>query len=339
MRKVHLLFIFLLIISLALFSAQKVLVVYSPAQPELNNLVAREFEKKYGIKVQMVTAGTGELIARIKAEAKNPQADVMFTGGVDSVASIKDLLEEYVTVNDPYLTDRSKDHPWYTALYLHPMLIIYNTELVKPGEVKGWRDLLNPKWKGKVLMPDPRRSGSAFGELMIMLGAFGKYDLGWDYVKRLVQNLVIVPKSSLTYKYVVNGEYPLGLTHEHNIYHYKKGGAPVDAIYPIEGTALRPDAVYIIKGAKHLEEAKLFVDFVTSKEMQEKFAEMGFRPNRIDVKPPEGFPPADQIKTVDYDPFWGAINRQNILKRWEYIVTHKEEIAKLYEFEEQFPLK
>ena len=64
MRKIHFLFIFLLIISLALFSAQKVLVVYSPAQPELNNLVAREFEKKYGIKVQMVTAGTGELIAR-----------------------------------------------------------------------------------------------------------------------------------------------------------------------------------------------------------------------------------------------------------------------------------
>ena len=339
MRRYHLLIMLLIVLSIMIFSAQKILVVYSPAQPELNNLVAREFEKKYGIKVQMVTAGTGELIARIKAEANNPQADVMFTGGVDSVASIKDLLEEYVTVNDPYLRDKSKDHPWYTALYLHPMLIIYNTELVKPGEVKGWRDLLNPKWKGKVLMPDPRRSGSAFGELMIMLGAFGKYDLGWDYVKRLVQNLVIVPKSSLTYKYVVNGEYPLGLTHEHNIYRYKSGGAPVDAIYPVEGTALRPDAVYIIKGAKHLEEAKLFVDFVTSKEMQQKFAEMDFRPNRIDVEPPEGFPPADMIKTVDYDPFWGAINRQNILKRWEYIVTHKEEIAKLYEFEEEFPLK
>ncbi len=328
-----------LLISTTLWAASKVVVVYSPAQPEENNLITRMFEKETGIKVMMVTGGTGELIARIKAEKNNPQADVLFTGGVDSVASIRDLLDNYITANDKYLLDKSENHPWYTALYLHPMLIIYNTDLVKKGEVKGWRDLLNPKWKGKVLMPDPRRSGSAFGELLIQLFAFGEYDLGWDYEKRLIQNLVIVPKSSLTYKNVANGEYPLGMTHEHNIYHYKKGGAPVDAIYPIEGTALRPDAVYLLKGAKHPDAAKKFIDFAVSKVFQAKLSEMGFRPNRVDVPVPEGYPAPDEIKQVKYDPFWGAVNRANILKRWEYILTHKDEIAKEFEFEKKYPLK
>lgn len=336
-------FIFLilsiLLISAIGWSTSKTLVVYSPAKPEENNLITRMFEQKTGIKVMMVTGGTGELIARIKAEKNNPQADVLFTGGVDSVASIKELLDEYIPKENDMLIDKSDLHPWYTAIRLHPMLIIYNTELVKKGEVKGWRDLLNPKWKGKVLMPDPRRSGSAFGELLIQLFAFGEYDLGWDYEKRLIQNLVVVPKSSLTYKNVANGEYPLGLTHEHNIYHYKHGGAPVDAIYPVEGTALRPDAVYLLKGAKHPDAAKLFIDFAVSKAFQEKLSEMGDRPNRIDVSAPKGYPTPDQIKQVNYDPFWGAKNRANILKRWEYIYTNKDKIAKEFDFEKKYPLK
>ncbi len=341
MRKNIFIFVvlFILLAATGAWAASKVLVVYSPASPEENNLVTRMFEQKTGIKVMMVTGGTGELIARIKAEKNNPQADVMFTGGVDSVASIRELLDDYVTKYNDVLIDKTDKHPWYTAVRLHPMLIIYNTELVKKGEVKGWRDLLDPKWKGKVLMPDPRRSGSAFGELLIQLFAFGEYDLGWDYEKRLIQNLVIVPKSSLTYKNVANGEYPLGLTHEHNIYHYKKGGAPVDAIYPVEGTAVRPDAVYILKGAKHLDAAKMFVDFVVSKEFQEALVKMGDRPNRVDVSVPEGYPTPDQIKQVKYDPFWGAKNRENILKRWEYIYTNKDKIAKEFEFEKKYPLK
>ncbi len=336
---VFLVILMLLLIVEGAWAASKVVVVYSPAQPEENNLITRMFEQKTGIKVMMVTGGTGELIARIKAEKNNPQADVLFTGGVDSVASIKELLDEYVTKYNDALIDKSDNHPWYTALRLHPMLIIYNTDLVKKGEVKGWRDLLNPKWKGKVLMPDPRRSGSAFGELLIQLFAFGEYDLGWDYEKRLIQNLVVVPKSSLTYKNVANGEYPLGLTHEHNIYHYKQGGAPVDAIYPVEGTALRPDAVYLIKGAKHPDAAKMFIDFAVSKEFQEKLVEMGDRANRIDVPVPKGYPAPDQIIQVKYDPFWGAVNRKNILKRWEYIYTNKDKIAKEFDFEKEFPLK
>ena len=345
MRKVGLLALVIVFIASVGIGAgyaaeQETLVIYNVASSEMINWLVDHFEQATGIKCLVVSAATGETLTRIKAESANPQADVMFTGGVDSAGGFREYFQDYISSQEPYLVDRTKDHPWYNALYFHPMVIIYNTDLVKPGEVKGWRDLLDPKWKGKVLMPDPRHSGSAFGEFMIMLAAFGKYDLGWDYVKRLMQNLVIVPHSSQTYKETVAGDYPLGLCHEWDVYEYKTAGAHVDVVYPIEGTAFRPDGIYILKGAKHLDAAKKFVDFALSKEAMEFYVTMGLRPNRIDVSPPAGLPPASEIPTVQgYDPVWAAKNRTALLQRWTYILNNKDKIYKAaYKFEEDFPL-
>lgn len=321
-------------------ASDKTLVVYNVASSEMANWLVSHFEQATGIKCLVVTAATGEALTRIKAESANPQGDVMLTGGVDSAGGFKQYFQDYVSTQEPYLIDKTADHPWYNALYFHPMVIIYNTDLVKSGEVTGWRDLLNPKWRGKVLMPDPRHSGSAFGEFLIMLNAFGKYDLGWDYAKRLVHNLVIVPHSSQTYKEVVAGEYPLGLCHEWDVYEYKASGAHVDVVYPIEGTAFRPDAVYIIKGAKHPEAAKKFVDFVLSKEAMEYYVTLGLRVNRTDVAPPSVLPASSKIPVVKgYDPVWAAENRTALLQRWEYIVNNAGKIYDIaYKFEDQFPL-
>lgn len=329
-----------LAVSVGYAKGEGTLVIYNCASSEMINWVVDHFQQATGIKCLVVTAATGETLTRIKAESANPQADIMFTGGVDSAGGFRQYFQDYVSSQEPYLEDKTVGHPWYNALYFHPMVIIYNTDLVKPGEVTGWRDLLNPKWRGKVLMPDPRHSGSAFGEFMIMLSAFGKYDLGWDYVKRLVRNLVIVPHSSQTYKETVAGEYPLGLCHEWDVYQYKNSGAHVDVVYPVEGTAFRPDAVYIVKGAKHLEAAKKFVDFVLSKEAMNYFVSQGLRPNRVDVAPPAGLPPASKIPVVKgYDPVWAAQNRTSLLQRWTYIINNSDKIYDVaYKFEDEFPL-
>ena len=145
-------------------AASNELTVYTPAPPELTNLVIPMFEKEYNATVYIVQAGTGALFQRIVAEAANPQADIMLTGGIDSGGAFRDYLDEYVSSEDDNLIVSAKDNPWYNALFLNPMGIIYHKELVNEGEVKGWMDLTDPKWQGKVLMPDPRESGSAFGE-------------------------------------------------------------------------------------------------------------------------------------------------------------------------------
>ncbi len=322
MKRILLILIILGVASIAMAEGQREsneLTVYTPASKEQVNLIIPLFEKKYDVIVNVVEGGTGELFNRIKAEAVNPQADVMFTGGIDSGGSFREYLDDYVSKEDDKLFVSAKGHPWYNAVFLHPMGIIYNTNLVKKGEVKGWMDLTNPKWKGKVLMPDPRKSGSAFGELIIQLHAFGREDKGWDYFKKLYKNLTVTTSSSHTYKFVASGEYPLGLTHERNAYKYRDAGEPVDFIYPIEGTAVRPDGLYLVKGGPNPDLAKKFIDFVLSKEIMEKLRDTGYRVNRVDVEPPSGYPPISVIKQCDYDPVWAAENREMILKKYTEI--------------------
>ncbi len=111
-----------------------------------------------------------------------------------------------------------------------------------------------------------------------------------------------------------------GLTHEHNAYEYAEGGAPVGFIYPEEGTAVRPDAVYLVKGGPNPDLAKKFIDFVLSKDIMTAMRNLGYRVNRKDVTPPQGHPPISEIKQVDYDPVWAADNRDTILQRWTQIV-------------------
>lgn len=298
---------------------KKELTVYSPASEQINNIVIPAFEKEYGVTVNTVVAGTGTLFNRIKAEAANPQADVMFTGGVDSGGGFRAYLTDYVSKENSAMIDDATKHPWYNAVFLHPMGIIYNKNLVQPGEVKGWKDLTNPKWKGKVLMADPRNSGSAFGELIIFLETFGRGDAAWAYVKDLYSNLTIVTSSSQTYKWVVSGEYPLGLTHEGDAYQYKAAGEPVDFIYPVEGTAVRPDGIYLIKGGPNPEIGKQFIDFVLSKSTMTALRDLGIRVNRKDIEPPAGYAPISQITQSAYDPAWAAENRDMILSRWTSI--------------------
>ncbi len=321
--------LFILLAVLMLFSAfgysvgqqeeSNELVVYTPAPKEQVNLIVPLFQEKYGVIVHVVEAGTGELFNRIKAESANTQADIMYTGGVDSAGGFREYLDDYVSKEDANLIISAKDHPWYNATFLHPMGIIYNTNLVKEGEVKGWMDLTDPKWKGKVLMPDPRKSGSAYGELIIHLHIFGREGPGWDYFKKLYKNLVVTTSSSHTYKFVAAGEYPLGLTHERNAFKYAAAGEPVAFVYPEEGTAVRPDGIYLIKGGPNPKLAKKFIDFVLSKEIMEQLRDQGFRVNRKDVPPEAGLAPVDKIKVGPYDPVWAAENREMILKKYTEI--------------------
>ena len=292
------------------------LTIYTPAPKEVVNLIVPMFEKETGATVYVVEAGTGQLFNRLKAEAENPQADVILTGGIDSAGSFVEYLDDYISKENKNLIIQSDDHPWYNALFLNPMGIIYNKNLVSAGEVSGWMDLTNAKWKGQVLMPDPRKSGSAFGELIIFLHAFGREGAAWDFIGKLHNNLTITTSSSHTYKFTASGEYPLGLTHERNAYKYAASGEPVGFVYPEEGTAVRPDGLYLVKGAPNAPLAKKFIDFMLSKEVMESLRDLGYRVNRKDVAPPEGFVDISEIKQCDYDPVWASQNREELLARW-----------------------
>lgn len=325
----------LLVLSLAACSGKKeedksqgsdTLTVYSPHPAETINLVVKEFTQKTGIKVDVVAAGTGELLKRVEAEDGKPLGDVLWGGGAESLASYTDYFEAYESPElkniDPQYYD--KDFKWIGESPL-PMVIMYNTNLVDEANApQKWEDILKPEFKGKIAMADPAKSGSAYTIVATMVQAFGKDNgQGWDFIKDFYGNLdgKILTSSSGVYKGVADGEYAIGLTLEKEAIKYVLNGANVKIAYPEEGTSAIPDGVAIIKDAENMDNAKKFVDFVLSQETQEIMSkQLSRRSIRNDADAPEGLEPLSTIKLVDYDFDWAASDKEAILKQWKDII-------------------
>ena len=299
-------------------------VVYSAADADMVNSVAAAFQKKYpAIKVSTVVAGTGEIIKRMEAEKDRPLGDVGWSFGPEAIGDKKGLFEPYMSTEAGsfFPGQVPADRVWIPFTTM-PYVIMYNKKLVSETEKpKAWKDLLDPKWKGKVAYADASKSGSSYTLLVTWLTIYGKNDAGWKFVEDLVRQCKVLPKSSMTYQGVANGEYPVGPTFEQAAFEYLKGGAPIGLIYPSEGTAITLDGTAIIKNAPHPNAAKLFTDFTVSKEIQQMMVEQfGRRSVRKDVGSPVGLPMLDQIKAVNYDLEYAANSRNQILKQFQDVL-------------------
>jgi iron(III) transport system substrate-binding protein len=306
--------------------AEKRLTLYTSFSADLYNVIAAEFEQKTGIKVDIVTGGTGVMMKRIESEAANPLGDVMLGGGAEAFEAIRQHFEPYTVRDDAQIPTafKSPTRHWYGYNAL-PMVFIYNKNLVKESEApQGWQDLTDPRWKGRIAMADLTKSGTSFIQTVTMLQLFGREDgKGWAVVSAVVRNARILDSSQLPLKGTNDGEYAVGITYEQGAYKYMKGGGPVGLIYPAEGTASVPDGVAIIKGAKHPKNARLFLDWMLSKEGQALAAKLALRPVRADVAPPEGLLSIDQIKVIPYDIGWAAANKAQIQERWKALITQQ----------------
>lgn len=303
-------------------TASKKLVVYSPNSEGLMNAVIPLFEEKYGITVEVIQAGTGELIKRIQSESADPYADVMFGGAHSQYISNPDLWEPYVSPADSTLPEPFQNKSGFTTSYvLDGSLLIVNKDLTKDIKIESYEDLLNPELKGKIAMGDPATSSSAFAQLTNILLAKGGYESkeAWDFVAKLIEQLdgKVASGSSNVYKSVSDGEMVVGLSYEDPCAQLVKDGANVSLVYPSEGVVYLPATSGIIKGAKNLENAKLFIDFIISKEVQDIFGqELTNRPVLADAKTADYMTPISDIKTIEEDREW--------------VNSHKDELAKKY---------
>lgn len=296
----------------------KTLVLYSPNQPELTNKMVNMFKEKSGIDVEVIQGGTGELLKRVQSEKDNPLGDVFWAGGAESLEAFKDYFEPYKTSEAENVPDKyqSEDGSWSGFCAL-PMVIVYNKDLVSEDKVpQGWEDLLNPEWKGKISYTDPNKSGSSYTQMLTMYTAMG----GWDFVGKFAEQLDGKVESSSTHvcKKVSDGEMPIGITLEDNAYRYMINGANVGIIYPKEGTSAVADGMSLIKGAKHSEAGKQFLDFLQTKEAQDIVgSEIKRRAVRKDVEPLEGLVPLNEIKLIDYDFDMASTKKKENLKKWK----------------------
>lgn len=298
-------------------------VLYSSNPSELLDLVTKGFETKSGIKVSVVRLGTGEAMKRIAAEKDKPLCDVFWSGDVAVLENAKENFQTYRSPEAKALPAGyvEKEARW-TASNAHVMIIMVNKSLVKANDMpKSWKDLLDPKWKGKIVMANPEKSGSAYAQ------AYGFYKLfGWDGINKLIANAKILDSSSLIYKGVAAGEYPLGITMEYAAHRYIVGGDKnVGIVYPADGAFISPEAAGIVKNCPHPEEAKKFVDYLISKKVEDEiFDKFSRRPARLDADDTEGLPSLKKITVLKSFDFIEA-NRleKEILGKWKEIILSK----------------
>lgn len=300
-------------------SASSSLVVYSPNSDGLINATIPLFEETYGVEVEIIQAGTGELIKRIQSESSDPYGDVMFGGSWSLAYDNKDLWEEYVSANnDGVIADYQNTVGFITGNVLDGSCIIVNTDLIGDIQVESYADLLNPALKGQMIAGNPSNSSSAFAQLTNMLLAMGGYEdeAAWQYVEDLYTNLDgrVSESSSTIYKSVADGEAIVGLSYEDPCADLVRSGAPVEVVYPSEGAVYLPAGATIIKDAKNMENAKLFMDFIVSEEVQNIWGST--LTNR---------PVYEGATTSDFMTPMSEINV--IVEDIPYVSTHKDEIV------------
>ena len=263
------------------------LILYTTVSQAHYDIAIAKFNELYPTnKVYYTDGGAGDCKARIQAEASNPQADAMF-GGLQyaDLAAYGDYFETYVSVNDYKMQEGY--HNTSGKLSFHdiqiPCLVVNDALEAELGiKVTGWNSLLDPALYGKVVMANPTSSSSAWNNLQCLLTDFGGWESeeAWNYIAKLMQNgLVVVSSSSVPGKSTLAGEYVVGLSYEPAIVKLLDAGTTGGhMVFWEEGTTSIGFASAIIKGAKNLENAKLFMDFLQSDEGQQSYLDAAARP-------------------------------------------------------------
>jgi iron(III) transport system substrate-binding protein len=302
MKKLVLVLSIFLAFSIAVAGAQaKKVVAYTAHEDNIIASMVPRFKAETGYDLEFVKLASGDVIKRVKAEAGNPQCDVIWSIGGEQLEADSDLLAKYVPKEwdkiDPVFKVGTNWLP-YTGIM---NVLIVNTKLLTEAQMpKSWADLADPKWKGKICSATPDKSGSAYMQMNNVFLAFK--DRGWDMYTPILANFFISASSGAVPKFVNDGEAPVGITLEDNAFRYVQGGGPVKIVYPAEGVIAAPDGIAMVKGAPRPEAAKVFIDWCLSKATQDFLVSQMFRrPVRTDGANPPGLPALSKIKTLPYD--------------------------------------
>lgn len=244
-----------------------------------------QFHEKYPfIQMDIYRGGAVEVLTRLLAEeaAKKHIVDVvLISGGEGLTLKKKGFYGKYISPQSKFFPEGFKDpEGGWTDVYMSMNGIVYNTKLVSPQDVPtSWHDLLNPKWKGKIGMDT--RSFEWFGYILKIMGEKN----GLEYMEKLSEQKVrFYPGRPAVNQLLAAGEISLALGYKADIEGKKDKGAAVEwaGIEPII-PSIHPFG--LSAHAPHPNAAKLFVDFMLSREGQETWARLYYGPSRPDVKP------------------------------------------------------
>ncbi|WP_067138915.1 ABC transporter substrate-binding protein [Oceanivirga salmonicida] len=306
--------------------SEEKLVFYAGLQEDHAAMVAQEFTKETGIPAEFVRLSSGETLARLKAEKNNMVASVWYGGPVDGIiaADAEGLIEPYVSKTHGEIKPQFKsgDDGRWTGIYVGYLGFVGNKKVLEEKGIKmpqSWQDLLDPKLKGEIVVAHPGSSGTAYTMLATLVQLMGE-DEAMEYFKKLNGQIRQYTKSGTAPgRMVGSGEAAIGITFLHDAIKYQKEGySDIIIAAPSEGTGYEIGAVALLKNAPNPEAAKKFIDWVLTKEVQEKGQTVGsfqFLTNENAVNPKEADPIKD-TKLIKYDFEWAGMNRKQLVERF-----------------------
>lgn len=294
-------------------SAGRSVVVYTALDQVFSEPILKEFEKRTGIQVKPLydleaTKTTG-LVNRLIAEKSNPRCDIFWNNEV-----IKSILLKQKGVLAPYVspsagefptTFKDKDGYWTGFAARARVLVINSRSVAATDRPLTIGDLTRPVYKNKIAIANP-----LFGTTATHVAALFAYwgqDKAQQYFRDLKANQVrILDGNSVVKDRVGAGAVWMGFTDTDDVNVGIQAGLPIQAVYPDKdgmGTLLIPNTVALIANAPHLVEAKKLIDYLLSKEVEQKlaFCESRQMPLRADVPTPKDFVTIDRIKAMPVD--------------------------------------
>jgi iron(III) transport system substrate-binding protein len=291
---------------LATAKAEGTVVWYTSIELQTAERIAKAFEAAHpGLKVQVERNGCERIVQRLGQERGSNihAADVVECSDMTALLEWKrqGWLAAFVPQDvAAYPADQRDPDGFFATDRFTLSPLEYNTRLVKPEDApKSFADLLEPKWKGKLVKAHPGYSGT------IMTVTFQiSRDIGWDYLKKLGQQQVMQVQSAADPpKKVAQGERPVAADGgEYLPLQMIDKGAPLALVYPAEGTPSIPGGAGVVVDAPHPNAARLFAIYLFSRDGQQLLADMArIRSVHPAVKLPAGMRPLAEIKVMKAD--------------------------------------
>jgi iron(III) transport system substrate-binding protein len=298
------------------------LVWYTSADLQLAELVGKTFEQKFpGIAARVERAGGERVFSRVAQEfaAGIHTVDAVSTGDAAQFLSWKrqNWLAPYVPEDVArHIAAEHRDADGFYATVRSTLCVIaYNSDLVVPAEApRSFADLLEPKWKSRIVKAHPSYSGTIMTSTYQMVR-----ELGWPYLEKLAQqNVMQVQSATDTPKKILLGERPVMADgNESNVLLLKEAGKPIEVVYASEGspTIIQPSAIFV--AAPHPNAARLFQNWLFAPQAQQLFVEAGgLRSLHAQVKNKPGRTPLTAIKAWRDDPAAVEAQGEEIKRRY-----------------------
>lgn len=257
------------------------------------------------IEVEVYRAGTGDLNARIAGEKESGEieADVLWAADAPTFETYKAAgdLAELQDVDTADLIEEAVDaEGFYVGTRIIPTVIAYNTDVIDEADApQSWADLVDPKYAGQLVMPDPAVSGAAAFNASVWKN---NEDLGEEWINALGENRPMIAQSNgPTSQEIAGGGHPVGVVVDYLVRDLADAGSPIAAVYPTEGAPYITEPAGVFEASDNKEAAERYLNFLLSEEGQKIAVEQAYLPVREDVGTPENTPELADIALITPD--------------------------------------